>query len=385
MAPITDSPRVLLVYRRHASSFVYYPALLARAGLAVDILTAPNHPARHSRHVRERFTAADSDVAFQDALAERLAAEVYAEVLFIDEPARRLAYGLPADPARDARLPIPRTNPLSAIVEDKILFQAWCEQHGLPVPRVRLPVDAEAAVRAAAALGYPVVLKGAAGAGGQAVRICADENAVREGFAPLAILGGRVMAQEFVAGPVGSVTFAARRGRVGAWDAGEKLLALKDGLGPSVVRRTRADPELGRLALAVAAAGEVSGITGFDWMETAPGRFVIIDPHFGRCTPPAVIGASSGVEFGDALRRLIDGDHRVVSPTCGGKRVALFPQIIEVVFQGRLFGLLRAAPPFARGVRYFFGPADEWRLSARIAIHYVVSGLRVLAGRLRRR
>lgn len=376
---------VLLVFRRHASTFVYYPAMLSAGGLVVDILTVSGHPARHSRHVRERFTAPDDDPAFQAAIAERLEHGAYRTVLFIDEAARRLAYALPVDARRDALLPIPRANPLASAVDDKLLFHAWCEQHELPVARTHPVSDAASATRLARAYGYPVVLKGAAGTGGDAVRICPDEAALLDALVSLAqARAGHVMLQEYIRGPVGSVIFVARRGRVAVWSAFEKQLALARGLGPSVVCRPRTDAELGRLAVRAAAAGEVSGVTGFDWMEPAPGRFVVIDPHFGRCTPPAVIAPFSGVNLGAGLRRRHEDDGGMGEPADVDARIALFPQIIELVFQGRGGELLRAAPPFSKGVRYYFGPAEEWWLSVRIGLHYLHSGLRVLAGRLRR-
>lgn len=395
--PPTSRLRILLVYRRHVSTFVYYPALLAKGGFAVDILTVPGHPVRRSRHVAQCFTAPDRDDAFRDALGERVrlgapspagTSVPYTYLLFVDEPARRLAYGLPSDPILDALLPIPRTHPLAAAVGDKIRFHAWCEAHAFPVARTRLPSDADAAARHAIELGYPVVLKGAVGSGGQAVRICKDEPALQSAFVALA-RGGAVLVQEFVQGPVGSVAFVARQGRIGAWSASEKFLTLKAGLGPSVVCRTRADAALGDLAARIAAAGALTGITGFDWMETSPGRFVVIDPHFGRCTPPAAIAARSGVHFGDALKRLLASDIPVhvqgPDPGLVGKRIALFPQMVELVVQGQLRALLRAAPPWAADVRYFFGPADEWRLTVGLAAHYLAASMRILAGQVLRR
>lgn len=386
MTSLPSRLAVLLVYRRHASTFVYYPAMLAGAGLAVDILTVGNHPARHSRHVRTRFTAPDNDAAFQSAIAERMDPEAYDTVLFIDEAARRLAYALPADARRDALLPMPRANPLASAVDDKLRFHVWCEYHGLPVARTQFCADVGTAARLAAEFGYPVVLKGASGAGGKAVRICPDETSLGDAFASLT-RAGDVIIQEYIHGQVGSVTFVARHGRVAAWSAQAKLISLARGLGPLALCGPRTDAELGSLAVRAAAAGEVSGITGFDWMEAAPGRFVLIDPHFGRCTPPAVVARFSGVDYGEGLRRLLEnGTPQLQAPTATAvaARIALFPQIIELTFQGRAGELLRAAPPFAKNVRYSFGPSDEWWLSIRLGLLYLVSGLRVLAGRLRR-
>ncbi len=63
--------------------------------------------------------------------------------------------------------------------------------HGIPLaPGTDLLVDAEAATAAAAAIGFPVMLKATAGGGGIGMRICRDEAEVRDGFAGVARLGG---------------------------------------------------------------------------------------------------------------------------------------------------------------------------------------------------
>ncbi len=62
--------------------------------------------------------------------------------------------------------------------------------HGIALaPGSGLLGDAEAAVAAADAIGYPVMLKATAGGGGIGMRICRDEAAVLDGFASVARMG----------------------------------------------------------------------------------------------------------------------------------------------------------------------------------------------------
>ncbi len=62
--------------------------------------------------------------------------------------------------------------------------------HGIPLaPGTDLLVDVEAAVTAAAQIGYPIMLKATAGGGGIGMRVCRDEAAVRDGFASVARMG----------------------------------------------------------------------------------------------------------------------------------------------------------------------------------------------------
>ncbi len=62
--------------------------------------------------------------------------------------------------------------------------RALAEAHGLPLaPGTGLLTGEDEAAEAAARIGYPVILKATAGGGGIGMRICADEAALRDGFA----------------------------------------------------------------------------------------------------------------------------------------------------------------------------------------------------------
>ena len=61
--------------------------------------------------------------------------------------------------------------------------RALAAEQGVPLaPGTGLLTDEEEAVRAASAIGYPVILKATAGGGGIGMRICEDEAAVRQGY-----------------------------------------------------------------------------------------------------------------------------------------------------------------------------------------------------------
>lgn len=377
--------RVLLVYRHYASSFVFYPWMLARGGIEVDVVATVGHPVLHSRFVQRAEAVKADDEAFRRAVSQRLAEGVYGMLLFMDEPSRAVFYRGAVDPIVEPYLPVPRRSELVKAFSDKEFFQGWCERNGVATPRTVSVATADEAIALAREWDYPVVLKGATGMGGKAVRVCHSHPDVRAAFGELSA-GGNVLAQRFVHGAIGSTSFVALRGQVGAWTASEKFMSVAKGLGPSAVRRVRNDPELGRIAAKIAAAGEITGITGFDWMEGAPGEFLVIDPHFGRCTPPAAISHLAGVDLGRALRDLLEDTGRKQEPTANhGLVVAMFPQFIELLFQGEAWTLLRRANPFARNVRYFFGPWKEAAMSLRVAGSYISGGAKVFLGRFRRR
>ncbi|MFO1014632.1 MAG: urea carboxylase [Caulobacteraceae bacterium] len=65
------------------------------------------------------------------------------------------------------------------------------QAHGVPLaPGTDLLTDAGAALKAAEAIGYPVILKATAGGGGIGMRVCEDGSAVSEAFEAVARLGG---------------------------------------------------------------------------------------------------------------------------------------------------------------------------------------------------
>ena len=68
--------------------------------------------------------------------------------------------------------------------------RAIAEANGVPLaPGSGLLADVQAALQAASAIGYPVMLKATAGGGGIGMRVCADAQGVRDGFAAVARLG----------------------------------------------------------------------------------------------------------------------------------------------------------------------------------------------------
>lgn len=68
--------------------------------------------------------------------------------------------------------------------------RALAQAHGVPLaPGTGLLTDEEEAVSAAQSIGYPIILKATAGGGGIGMRICEDDDAIRQGFATVARLG----------------------------------------------------------------------------------------------------------------------------------------------------------------------------------------------------
>lgn len=83
---------------------------------------------------------------------------------------------------------------------DKHRMKALFRQHGLPCARTELAHTADEAVRAAARVGYPVVVKPPEGAGAMATFRANDERQLREGLAAFRFDGSPTLVEEFMQG-----------------------------------------------------------------------------------------------------------------------------------------------------------------------------------------
>ena len=101
----------------------------------------------------------------------------------------------------------PRSDVLAKI-GDKVLAKKVAKEVGLPlVPGSEGPVEFSEAVKLASKIGYPVVIKAAAGGGGRGIRIIRDEKELREKFplakkeAESAFGDGRIYIEKYVINP----------------------------------------------------------------------------------------------------------------------------------------------------------------------------------------
>lgn len=381
----SNMPRVLLIFRRYASSFTAYPWILARAGrLRVDVLAPERHMVRHSKWV-DRHISAESDEAFIQCLVEQLAAFDYTSVLCVDEPSRQLLLGHRNLPELRGYLPFAPDSELNEIAVNKIKFQNWCERLGIECPRSVYVTEAGEVSAVAGQFAYPFVLKGALGAGGMCVdRIdnADDLKAVLEANAERK----EWILQEYVEGEVGTTGFVAGERGLHALCSVTNCVCMGNGLGPSQVGRFLQDERLRTIAEKMTAQGGVCGITGFDWIQTAAGDFKVIDPHFGRAVPNMVVAHLDGVDLGEAYADSITGCPAVLREG-GGSCIAywLFPQSLQMIFEGGLWAALKRFPPWSRQVRLFFAGENEWRLFCAQSLEFLCGQTRVLLGSLRRR
>jgi len=276
-----------------------------------------------------------------------------------------------------------RSNPvLQAAAVNKAKFQEWCQSIGLRTPKSVTCCSREAVDDAIKSFSYPYVLKATEGAGGQMVSVIRtredlDEAVGSEGE------GTEWIVQEYLAGCVGTTIFFAREGQLETHCSYRNICCTNEGIGPAAICEHVESAELLRIVSLV--AEHVDGLTGFDWIESSDGGYILIDPHFGRFAPTGACAHLFGVDFGQAYcARSIDDSCR-----SGGVKqcsvVWVFPQFLQLILEGGFMRAWGTAKLWDRRVRIFFFVPGEWRMFFLQLFDYLSGRARVLLGAWRRK
>jgi predicted ATP-grasp superfamily ATP-dependent carboligase len=168
-------------------------------------------------------------------------------------------------------------------------------------------VPDECDVEAVGAFGFPVVVKGETGRGGNATFIASSERAVRRAIARLHQRGVTPFRQRFVAGPTFLVGGVFDRGRALRLYAGEKTAQFPPRTGPAATIRSTHDPALIEPALRAFSAAKVHGLASADFVRDGDGRywFLELNPRPWGCIAAA---RDAGVELFAPLVRLWRGE-----------------------------------------------------------------------------
>jgi hypothetical protein len=305
-------------------------------------------------------------------------------VLGVDEPSRTLLLKHREISELNRYLPFRQDSVLHEVAVNKIEFQKWCNNLGIDCPRSVYVNDANAVADAAKQFSYPFILKGALGAGGMCVdRIDSSEDlkSVLEQNSGR----GEWIVQEFVDGQVGTTGFVAGREGLYALCSVTNLVCMGDGFGPSQIGCFVRDQRLREITEKMTSQGGVYGMTGFDWIKTSTGEYKVIDPHFGRVVPNMVVAHLDGVDWGEAYADYITNQPAQLREGRGAEIVYwLFPQSLQLFFEGRLWQTLKNYPPWKRHVRLFFAGKNEWRMFFSQSLEFIFGRARVVLGAVRK-
>jgi hypothetical protein len=172
------------------------------------------------------------------------------------------------------------------------------------------------------------VLKQSSGFAGLGVRLAADGRELDAAWAALAPGDGELLAQRFVAGPIGNSVFYCHRGTPVCWMSAFKVRTWPGPFGPSSARRFMSHADVAPL---VQRLGELTGYHGFgaiDWVLGEDGRLYIIELN-ARPVPTVHMAPLAGVDFARALRWSLAGVaevQRPPAPPADAPVHAMFPE-----------------------------------------------------------
>ncbi len=321
-------PEILLVHARGTwSGLPRLPKLLHGAGARVVIFAPPHSDLWRARYIARRIEAPPTEATFASALRAHLAtdAQRYAWILVGDEN----AFGDLARQSDRAWLhgwfPVAPDSDSLARVTSKAAFVEAALTLGVPMPQSHVCASLEQAHAAAAAIGFPVMLKTACGFGGNGVRMAITSEELHDHFTTL---NGRLplVVQRFEIGRVGSSQVLFDRGRLACWASSYKLATFPQPFGPSSMRELMVHPDMERTLAAVGRMTGFHGISGVDWLHRADGKLLVLEFN-PRPAPVVHLGHLSGADFSAAIRDLLAGRQTARPPRdVGPRRVLLFPQ-----------------------------------------------------------
>lgn len=205
---------------------------------------------------------------------------------------------------------------------------------GVAVPGQRWLRRPEDLAEAGGELGYPLVIKGETGLGGDRVRVVGSRMEAEAAFAELR--RGRdegLVAQEFIAGATWMATGLFREGRMLRYYGAEKLALDPPQRGQATSVRSSDDAELAEAATKVFAGLKWTGLAHTDFIRDPAGRlrFLEMNPRpWGSITCAADAGVEVFRSFSDLLLdRAIVPDLRCI------------PNVVSVVGANRLRSQVR--------------------------------------------
>jgi hypothetical protein len=324
------------------------PRELSRAGLEVALLVPPNAVAAKSRFVAHlgllpgRFSL--YDLVAHVATAVRGLRPV--AILPADDVTLRTMMQLVVEPPAALRPDIQQElagliaaslgDPAHYVASvDKTRLMQLATSVGIDVPEGAAVAGEDEAVRVAASLGYPVIVRPAYGNAGRGTVKCADEAGVREamrslppatGFAPLE--GHVALVQRVVAGRNHNRAAFSWQGREIAAFTRRSVKQYPEPSGPGSVSQYVRVPAITEANRRLVAKLGLTGFTGTQFIvESGTDKAMLIEIN-RRMTPATHTGANVGVDLAAAFASCLRGE-----PWAGpadldaddGPTLALFP------------------------------------------------------------
>lgn len=385
IAPKTHT--ILIAVRKYGNYFLYLPSIFGNAGIKTHVLAPDTHPLRKSKCAEKLHLVPDDDDAYADKLVQLLKSGAYERLVIGDDPALQIMLAHRADPELAAYLPYPVDNGIPEAALGKREFYQFCKANDIAIPTTTTVASLTEAEKVAESLGFPVVLKGSKGMGGQAVRMIHNLEELRDQYHEIESFGA-TMVQQYLGGKLGSSMVLAKDGEIRAWCSAGKTVCIGDGTAPSCVRTLSCGPAHYEFCRKMAKATNLNGFIGFDWIEEPDGKIYTIDFHGGRSIACMTMPIFAGEDLGRAYRRMLDDEPVSWNVSAEPRVVAMNPQVIDFLldswFFDRLHTLLKVANPFSRQTYLMLYPKGDFNVMVDECWAHLASFARIRLAGLRR-
>ncbi len=302
------------------------------------------------RYCRHRPAPSMRGADYRQFLIDLLAEEAFDLVLPLCEPLQRVAWDLP-DPL-PSRV-FPRANAEQRrLLDDRRAMYALATRLGVPIPRM-MPIDGADGLDAVSRdFGWPLVLRGTQGLGGEQVRIVRNRSQMLEAYSALHDRSPEPpFAQEFIAGTRTVVGALLDQGSTLRAFAQRSLETYPAPTGPSIRSRSMKDATLLEHANNMFAALKWDGLALAEFMQGENGEFYLmeINPRpWGTIQVAEVCGVPMIRPFVQMLKgETIDPPRSYVA----GRDIVMFPGFLSArIRQGR-FPRLQDLGSYLRMIR----------------------------------
>lgn len=322
-----NRPRALCVSSPNWLGIVHSPRVLHQAGFDVTLLAHPRSFAARSRFV-ERLIPATWDPAVNvELLREHLAAEPrpYDWIVLADDPTLMEALRRRSEAWTGACLPTDPAGLGAELLLSKARFMEEAQSRGLPIPPSRTAASRKELGEAAAALGFPVIVKPVQGSSGKGIFVARSADELIE--SARSEHEGSYLVQRFVTGRVGSTLVLFDRGVPRAWLASFKLRCHPAPYGPSTARQRVHLPESREVLAGFGRMLGIHGLAAFDWILPDEGGQALVLECNGRPFSWLHMVGAVGLDLPGAIRAMRAGEPaRIAVPETTGEVIALFPQ-----------------------------------------------------------
>jgi glutathione synthase/RimK-type ligase-like ATP-grasp enzyme len=340
---------VLLVHSGYWPGVARLPAVLHAGGARVTVIAPRGSDVLATRYSAESIAVPHGMTEIIDALRQHLRTRTYRLVILADDPLlNALADRSRTEPWIRKILPLPDERSLDMLAS-KIAFLDRCRQSGLPIARSEHVTDCNAAMRAAAGMSYPVMLKLPTGHGGVGVKRIDSPAEMQCAFDAFA-RGKTITVERFIAGKVVGCEVLFDHGRAVCWSA---FVIVRSGakFGASTVRMLFTHPQVRDIVERLGALTKLHGFGVLDFIyDEVRDQLVLLELNF-RPGPGTHLSGRVRKMFASGFAAVLRGEKPPgVTHGLHGKTVVLFPQdvhraiterdpwsLIASALQGRIF------------------------------------------------